>query len=170
MNSNGILTEYELGRSITGIEWVACGAKPIIEINSRKLPSERINQLARDVRHCLDLAGQRVVRGFIVRMNGNWWSFGFYRYDWAINAFLYLQTKNPRIQGVNAHWVRGLLFGYDAEAIERFSSSSRAGQDSNWQQPLCRSSPSLRRVGIYDPSALIVPRRSNRNGKSPILH
>ena len=143
-----ILTEYELGRGVTAIEWVARGGKPIAEIGGRILAATEVKYLAVDLNRCLEVAGEPQVRGFIMRDTSGWWQFGFYQHRWAILALLYLQQKAPAIQDAHAHWVRGLLFGYDSEAIQQFILSSSSGQES-----MLRYSPykNVRgKVEIYD--------------------
>jgi hypothetical protein len=163
-----ILTEYELGRAVTAIEWVARGDKPITQIASRTLLLDKQPyQLASDVERCLILADQPIVRGFVMRETCRRWTFGFYRYEWAMQGFLHLQTKRPHIQGEHAHWVRGLLFGYDAAAIERFNQSSRRERASTSPPLPCKKIPSSYMVEIYGPLALTAHRRSNSNGKYP---
>lgn len=60
----------------------------------------------------------------MIRDRAGWSRLGFYRHDWALSPLLYLEEEAPVIQGAQAHRVRGLLFGYDASAIERFISSA----------------------------------------------
>jgi hypothetical protein len=158
-----VLTEYEAGHAITAIEWVARSGKPIMEVGSRLVTPREVHRLAAD--RCLDIAGESDVRAFIARGSDSWWQFGFYRHPWAIAAFLHLQSGTPRVEGAHAIWVRGLLFGYDAEAIEGFISSvSRARASMSRPSPY-RRLPSSRRVGIYDSVALSARSRSNLSGR-----
>ena len=161
-----ILTEYEAGRAITAIEWVARGNKPIVEIGSRMLPDADAEHLATDLYHCIEISGESEVRGFAIHDAQGWWQFGFYRYDWAISAFLYLHNEEaPAIQGAHAHWVRGLLFGYNAESIQRFISSEFAEPTSIQTSLPCRNISRQCKVGIYDTRAPRVPLRSSPSGR-----
>jgi hypothetical protein len=160
-----ILTEYEAGHVITAVEWIARAGKPIMEIGGRIVHERDMEALAHDLNHCLTLAGEQDVRGFIMRERENWWLFGVYRYPWALAAFLYLQSEAPRLHGIHAHWIRGLLFGYDAEAIQRFivSASDEPG-------PMLGCDPykyvrALGRVEIYDFVVSPAQLHNNLNGR-----
>jgi hypothetical protein len=159
-----ILTEYETGHAITAIEWVARGGKPIIEIGGRVLSAEKIESLSDDLNRCIDIAGESEVYGFVLR-DGDWWRFGFYRYEWAIAGLLHLFGEAPAIHGTHAHWIRGLLFGYSSDSIHRFISSECDGQESTSHSHPYRKIRVYRRVEIYDTPEQPAPLRSSQNGK-----
>ncbi len=160
-----ILTEYEVGRAVTAIEWVARSGKPIVEIGSRMLGPWELHHLAEDLHRCLDIAGELEVHGFIVLGRDDWWQFGFYRHAWAMAAFLYLQSRGPRIDGAHAISLQGLLFGYNAEAIQRFISSVSDARESRLHWLPYKKGPSSRRVETYDSAVSCVRRRSSPTGK-----
>jgi len=160
-----IMTEYEAGHAITAIEWVTRAGKPIIEIGGRLITPTEIDLLAEDLNHCIEISGELDVYGFMMRDRDDWWQFGFYRHSWAMAALLHLQQETPRIQGAHAHWVRGLLFGYDAEAIQRFMSSACDGPASISRLAPCSHVCRRRKVEIYDCLASFVRPHSNPNGK-----
>jgi hypothetical protein len=97
-----VLSEYEVGRAITAVEWVARAGKPIVEVGSRLLGPWELHHLAEDMALCLAVAGEPAARAFIVLGSDGWWRFGFYRHPWAIAAFVYLQQRRPHIQGAHA--------------------------------------------------------------------
>lgn len=160
VNDLTILTEYEAGHAITAIEWVARSGKPIVVIGERILAECETERLATELNYCIRIVGEPRILGFIVRRDRDFWQYGFFRHRWAMDALLYLQEKAPRIQGVHAHWIRGLLFGYDPDAIQRFISSASPERGSKLNRtpysPSCRH----HRVEMYDPLASSVPIRS----------
>src|ERR1017187_10475755 len=97
-NQLSILSDYEFGRAMTAIEWVALGDKPIVDAGGHVVDAAGRNHLADDLNHCLDVSRRENVHGYIMRDRTGWWAYGFYRYGWALEALLFLQGKSPRIQ------------------------------------------------------------------------
>jgi len=120
-----LLSEYELGRLVTFIEWVGRGPKPIAECSSRILNRHEMGLLRRDLRAVLSLVGEPGVFGYILRLGEktNWHSFGVARYEWALMARI-------SWKGHQAPWVEGTLFGYSPGAIDRFIESGESKPNS----------------------------------------
>jgi hypothetical protein len=163
-----VLTEYELGRAVTAIEWVARGGKPIVEIGQRCLSGDiTALDLAHDLDRCIALVGEPDVRGFAIHQSDEFWQFGFYRYEWAIAALLSLEKEAPA--SAQMHWVRGLLFGYDSASIDRFISSSVSAElksTSHYFPDNCTCLPD--KVALYGQAGRLVPLHSNLTDKCRI--
>jgi hypothetical protein len=166
------ISEYERGRALMAIEWVARGQKPIVEVGGYPIKACDFAALARDLNDCIARSGEPVM-GFIIpdRMR-DYCCYGFYRYPWAMRALL--ETwKAPRWPPDSRRWLwlQGLLFGYSADAIQRFISSASGGSGSNspaHRRKAGRAYPGrvcLRKVEIYGPLARLVRRRNIPNGK-----
>src|SRR5439155_17330590 len=113
-------------------EWVARAQKPIVEIGGRPTEGCDIRALARDLSRCISKSGESV-RAFIMpdKIQG-YCCYGFYRYPWAIRALLFawvdqLEPMTPW----HSLWLQGLLFGYSADAIQRFMLSPSCARASN---------------------------------------
>jgi hypothetical protein len=159
-----VLTEYELGRAVTAIEWVSRGAKPIVEIGQRLLSGDiTASDLATDLDRCIALAGEPEVRAFAIYRNDGWWQFGFYRYEWAITALLALETETPA--DVHAHWIRGLLFGYDPASIDRFIASASDGLKSTLRYSLDNCTCLPDRVELYGQAGEPFPLHNSQTDK-----
>jgi hypothetical protein len=165
------LTEYECGRAQLAIEWVARSEKPIVEIGGRPIAGCDVHCLAHDLDQCIASSGESV-RAFIMpdRMPG-YCCYGFYRHPWAMSAMLETWGAGHwPADPARWIWLQGLLFGYSADAIQRFMSSASCVRASN-SRPIQRSeSYRLRRVEIYGIPARRVRRYSNQNGKCRKLH
>jgi hypothetical protein len=61
----------------------------------------------------------------------------------------------------------GLVFGYSADAIQRFILSAPGARASKSRGHPCMNVYRHRRVEIYGPLVQIVRRRNSRNGKFP---
>lgn len=161
-----VLTEYECGRAQMAIEWVARSQKPIVEIGGRPVEGCDLKSLAHDLNRCIAQSGE-VVRAFVMPDGiPEYCCYGFYRYPWAMKAMLAVWGVEqwPTDPG-HWLWLQGLLFGYSADAIQRFISSASYERDSNSlfpsYTPFCR----LRRVEIYGSLARLVQHRSSLSGK-----
>jgi hypothetical protein len=133
MDSLEVLSEYEAGRAVTMIEWVARSGKPIAELTSRRMLDAA--PLARDVDRCITLAHERV-RGFLIETEPTVWIAGFYVQPWAIEAFAFLLRNDP-LDAYHRRWVSGLLFGYGAEPVQRFINDACDERDATLQ-PNCK--------------------------------
>lgn len=134
MENLKILTEYEFGRSITSIEWVARSEKPIVELGSRTLSEGSESFLASDVNRCIETS-REPVKGFTLEEKPTVWIYGFFSKQWAIDALLFLRRGDGLIDDHHCRWVSGLLFGYGADSIQRFITES--GQQASKSQPCC---------------------------------
>lgn len=144
-----ILTEYEYGRAQIAIEWVARSQKPIVEIGGRPLKECNVIRLARDLNDCIVKSGESV-RAFIAQDNvAGHCCYGFYRYSWAMQALLMLLGKNKSgpIRALDLLWMRGLVFGYSPDAIQRFIAYASREQAATVRQ----DRRTIRRVEIYVP-------------------
>ena len=161
------LTEYERGRAQLAIEWVARSEKPIVEIGGRPISACDVRCLARDLDECI-ASSRESVRAFIMpdRMPG-YCCYGFYRHPWAINAMLETWGAG-RWPADPARWIwlQGLLFGYSADAIQRFMSSASCERASSSRSSPHSESYRLRRVEIYGIPEQRARRHNNPNGKS----
>jgi hypothetical protein len=160
------LTEYECGRAQMAIEWVARSQKPIVEIGGRPVKGCDFVGIAADLNRCIADSGE-AVRGFVMPDRAlGYCCYGFYRYPWAIAALLcvwggWRDWRKPR----HSLWIQGLLFGYSADAIQRFMSSA-SGERESTQRFVRRSEfVRLRKVEIYGTPARLVQRRNNLNGR-----
>jgi len=146
LNKYRVLTEYECGRAQLAIEWVSRSQKPIAEIGGRPLGSCDLDDLVCDLEQCIAASGEDVLGFVIPDGNPEYCSFGFYRYSWALEALLMIWgPKDQPPSPACFDWLHGLLFGYDAAAIERFIRSSSCERESKTPHVHCMS----RRVGIY---------------------
>src|ERR1700740_1688046 len=83
-----ILSDYERGRAITAIEWVARSQKPIVEIGGLPFKDCDLVSLSNDLGLCIPKSGASV-RAFVMPDNApGFCCYGFYRYPWAIQALL----------------------------------------------------------------------------------
>jgi hypothetical protein len=115
-----VLTDYEAGCCSNAIESVFRLGKPIAEICERNINEEGIPALEADIRVCLEMAGHTEVKGFIRRIDEARVSYGFFAHPWAVEALEYLDQRRSEIEPRHADWIQGLLFGYAADAIQRF--------------------------------------------------
>ena len=161
-----VLTEYECGRAQIAIEWVARAQKPIVEIGGCPVKGCDLLALAHDLNRCITRSGESVTTFIMPDRMPGYCCYGFYRYRWAIDAMLTIwgAARWPR-ESARWLWLQGLLFGYGADAIQRFISSASCAQASNSR--CCHRSQSYlhRRVEIYGSLARLVRRRNNRSGK-----
>lgn len=110
------LSDYEVGRCIDAIKTIGRGTKPVAEVCNVK--PENLDLLKEDIRNCLRIAGEPEVKGFLLRQEGERWSYGFYREAWVEEALLFIDSVE--LPAFHRHWISGLLFGYCPEAIQRF--------------------------------------------------
>lgn len=97
-----VLTEYEAGRALLAIEWVARSQKPIVEVGGCSVVDCDIRSLAHDLDRCIAYSGESV-RGFVMpdRVAG-YCCYGFYRYPWAIKALLTVWRAEPLTDPYNS--------------------------------------------------------------------
>ena len=163
-----MLTEYECGRAQVAIESVARSEKPITEIGGRLVKDCDLLALARDLNLCVRLSGESV-RAFIApdRMAG-FCCYGFYRYPWAMQAFLSVWQSGVRLRPSPqlSIWIQGLLFGYGPCAVQSFISSASFGRVSKSRRYRDKHTVRRYRVEIYGSLVQHVLRRNNRNDRS----
>ena len=159
-----VLTEYECGRALTAIEWVARAQKPIVEVGRYPVANCDVRSLAHDLDRCVIMSGE-TVRGFIMPTKDSaFCCYGFYRYAWAIQALLAVYEAEPVIDPYGSLWLQGLVFGYSPDAIQRSMSSASDGRESKLRSAPCIRGGRHRRVEIYGSLALPVQRRDSSNG------
>jgi hypothetical protein len=158
-----ILTEYECGRAMTSIEWVARSEKPIVEIGGRPIEGCSFSALADDLNRCISQSREEV-RGFIIpdKMRG-YCSYGFFKHRWAIDALLDLwgKRKSGLTRTRRLLWMQGLVFGYSPDAIQRFIESGSPVPTAIEHQ----DHRTIRRVEIYVPAESRVRARSRWNDR-----
>lgn len=119
-----ILSDYEVGRCISAIEAIGRGTKPLAEVGSIK--PENLDFLKKDLSACLRITRESKVKGFLLRQEGERWSYGFYREAWVEEALLFIDRVE--LPAFHRHWISGLLFGYNPGAIQRFLSGGLSAQ------------------------------------------
>ena len=148
------------------IEWVARSQKPIVEIGGCPVKGCNLRALAYDLNLCIAHSGEPV-RGFVIPDGiAGYCCYGFYRYPWAIEALLSTSQGKPLPANQPTFlWLRGLVFGYSPDAIQRFiSSASRVLKSSSHSRPYKRVRL-LGKVEMYGPLASSVRHRNNPNGR-----
>jgi hypothetical protein len=113
-----ILCDYEVGRSISAIELIGRGTKPLAEIGNTKISDSEIRILENDIKACLAIANEPGVKGFLAEQKDGRWSYGFFREPWVEEALLFIDAAE--LPAYHRHWISGLLFGYNPGAIQRF--------------------------------------------------
>lgn len=105
---------------MTAIETVARLGKPLVEIGLRNGDPADLED---DLKSCLAQVrdGTRVAPW--IRQQGQYWRFGFYGEPWVLRALDFLD--DPDLAPRDRHWISGLLFGYSANAIQRFIEANR---------------------------------------------
>jgi hypothetical protein len=114
-----ILSEFEIGQVMTAIETVGRIGKPLAHVGSR-IGAEP--DLRADLEACLVDAGETGRVSIWMERQGARVNYGFYGQPWVLRALTFLQT--PDLQPQDRHWINGLLFGYDAAAIQRFAEAN----------------------------------------------
>jgi|SRR5579859_62438 len=161
-----VLSEYESGRAQIAIEWVSRAQKPIVEVGGRPIKGCDFQALAADLNFCIRQSGESV-RGFVMpdRAPG-YCCYGFFRYAWALNALQLVWTTRRAPRGpYHSLWLQGLLFGYGAEAIQRFISSASSVPEPNSHWHPCNAPIRLCKVEICGSLVQLARLRSNRSGK-----
>lgn len=166
-----VLSEYECGRAQLAIEWVARSEKPIVEVGGYAIGSCDLKTLAADLNRCIRISKESVsVKGFIVPDSlAGFCCYGFYRYPWAIEAFLFswkARGQKLLLPVQHSQWIQGLLFGYSPEAIHRFMLSRQRGRASKSHALSCIETVRLHRVGIYGPLVSSVQIHNNPSDRS----
>jgi hypothetical protein len=113
------LSAYEVGHALAAIEAVGRAQKPIAEVGQRT--AERCH-LEGDLLECLRVVQEDGVKPFLLECGPRTWRFGFYREEWALDALVFLDRAE--LEPVQRAWMSGLLFGYNASAIQRFITTS----------------------------------------------
>ena len=107
-----MFTDYELGQTITAIEAVSRGERPLVELSCRFLGWEEAEQLGRELSTALRFAGEPSVRAYILELGHEKYAYGFYSATWVIKARLYLESHQC------PDWLRGLVFGEPLNSVE----------------------------------------------------
>lgn len=125
-----ILSDYELGRLVTLIEWVARGAKPIADCGSRHLDEQQREALKHDLQTAIYLSGEADISAYILphAVDPNLYEYGVYQHDWALQARIYLEKHE------SPDWLQGFVFGYSVSAIQSFITTWPLAQDTTLQQ------------------------------------
>lgn len=157
-----VLTEFEAGCCAVAIESITRLGKPIAEVCTRRIEESRIPSLESDLLRCLESSGQAAsVKGFIRRVDEARVSFGFFTHPWALEALEYLDQHRSQIEARHVDWIEGLLFGYQADAIQAFLSArfpesvptlqhrGDSGMEGTFRPGLARSAPDSMRNSRY---------------------
>ena len=107
---------YDLARCHAAIEAVERRDKPVAEIPI-VVSVAQLGQLIDDVLHVVELTETGEIKVHIDYREGVA-LVAFYRYGWCRAALELL--KGGGFPPPALHWIQGLLFGYNPEAIERF--------------------------------------------------
>ena len=110
-----VLSEYEIGRSISAIEAVLRTDKPIAEVGCRQTA---VVDLEADLQRCLDLVRRPCPVRFWTRTDGSRIRYGFYLHPWAVEALDFLD--HSALEDAERAWIGGLLFGYRPDAIQEY--------------------------------------------------
>jgi hypothetical protein len=89
-----VLSDYEAGRSVSAIEAVGRGSKPVAEIGNVQLEKNEIQSLIEDIRLCLSLVGELNVKGFLLSQGNGRWSYGFFREAWVERPYFSLTMRS----------------------------------------------------------------------------
>jgi hypothetical protein len=149
-----VLTDYELGQCDVAIEWVCRLGKPIADVGSRTLPTGATRadleaDLAERLANSSEVAG-----AYIIEENPGLWRFGFYSQPWALDALVSLFGEDRAISDFDRRWIAGLLFGYDAVAIQRFFGARSAEPTATLQVRCIRDTAGISPL----PTTQCVPR------------
>jgi len=165
------LTEYECGRAQMAIEWVARSQKPIVEIGGRPFKGCDALALADDLNWCICKSGESVTAFIMPDRVPGYCCYGFYRYPWAMEAMLITWGASHWAADPNRwRWLQGLLFGYSADAIQRFISSVSCVQESSLHSRQRSGYVRWRKVEIYGSLARLFQRHSNQTYRFPKRH
>lgn len=150
--SGTLLRDYEVGRCISAIEWVARGEKPIAEIAARSLSSAELKRLTKELEGIIETALEPV-RGYILPLaDSGMYAFGFYSAPWAIEARLFLELYDC------PDWLQGLVFGYSPHSIQKFIESD--GRVAN-----ARPCDGEGKVEMFHPCSVRSHSRNQESGK-----
>ena len=109
---------------------VARTNKIMYEIGEAEIDSpEYVMRLLRLLDECAlsdTQATHLAVISFAVKVRTDIYSYGYASHHWAIDLFQHLHLLPPKVLGEHIHEIRGLLFGYTADAIEAFNKMSIA--------------------------------------------
>ena len=132
MAAFSILSDFEVSRSLAAIEAVGRSGKPVAEVGNVRLRKSQFDSLSHDLKECLQLAQEENVKAFVCREGEGRWSYGFYRHPWVLGALEFLRQRHGDGEQWQYHrdWISGLLFGYSAEAIQRFITAESAVPES----------------------------------------
>ena len=114
-----LLTEYELGRCLAGIEAVERLGKPLAEVGGKATTIEEAERLRRELRAFARRSGASSAKPYVTRAEDGWTTFGFYVQPWTLDAMAFIEERGGSLDE-HLHWIQGLLFGYRPEAIGKF--------------------------------------------------
>lgn len=124
MTKTRILSDFELGRLVAGIESVRNGVRPIARCGSMAISRVDMNALRSEISRALwrpcrtHRNRERPVQGFI-RKQGGYVLWGVYRFRWAFDALSYLELERHP----SGRHLYALLLGYSAERVAEVSKS-----------------------------------------------
>lgn len=149
------------------IEWVARAQKPIVEIGGRPIPGCDLLALVNELDMLIEASGESVLAFIAPDKFVDYCCYGFYKYPWAIEAFLDVWGIERAPDGARQSlWLQGLVFGYTPLAIQEFIWSACGAQETSSHLDPCSSLSHRCRVGIYGSLAAYL-RRIEMPGAPP---
>lgn len=120
MSSYNVLSEFERGACANAIEFIARCGKPVVEVGSRVLSEvQPVEHLESDLRGCIAESGEEV-SAYVLENEPRAWAYGFFAKPWVLAALRFLYQEQGVNDAYHRHWIAGLLFGYEADAIGAF--------------------------------------------------
>jgi hypothetical protein len=110
-----VLTDYEVGRSVSAIETIARSDKPVAEVGCQQVI---LADLEDDLAECLKLANVVPEVRFWTKASGVRFRYGFYKEAWVLGALDFLDRA--QLGETERAWISGLLFGYRSGAIQQY--------------------------------------------------
>ena len=118
------LSPYDLARCHAAIESVERRDKPVAEVPITA-PVELLGAIIDDLALCAAETETHEIRVHVDYRDGVALC-AFYRYDWCRAALEFVRRGGCPPPAL--HWIQGLLFGYDPEAVERFIARTRCSE------------------------------------------
>jgi len=129
------ISPYDLARCHAAIESVERRDKPIAEVPIAVSVGE-LGCLVDDLIRCTKQSETGEVRVHVDYRYGVA-LVAFYRYEWCWAALEFV--KRGGCPPLALHWIQGLLFGYNPEAIDRFMRTARCSEPEPTSRPFCNS-------------------------------
>ena len=129
------ISPYDLGRCHDAVEAVDRRAKPAASVPI-VTSLDALGRVIDCVVRCAEMSETGAVRVHVSYYSGVA-SCDFYRYEWVGRALAFLNGGGCPPPAL--HWIQGLLFGYDPEAIDRFMRTATCSEPTSTSRPFCTS-------------------------------